>query len=71
VIAGAEALPRRPRPPYAVYANGLRKIIGAAYGNNERRDLLQHQPAKMAMDGPIAAEDQRRFRLVGGIEFVP
>ena len=39
-------------------------------GNHERRDLLQCQSAKMAMDGPIAAEDQRRVGLVGGIEFV-
>lgn len=70
MTAFAEASPRRSRRHYAVDANGLRKIIGAAHGDDESWDLLQRQPAEMAMDGSIAAENQRRVGLVCRIEFV-
>ena len=46
------------------------KSLALPMWNNERRNLLQRQSAKMAMDGAVAAKDERRVRLVGGIEFV-
>ena len=71
VVAGsAETLPRRQRLRTLSDADGLREVVGAAQGNDERWNLLQRQSAEMAMDGAIAAEDQRRVGLVGGIEFV-
>ena len=70
VTARAEELPCRPRGRYAVDADGLREIIAAADGDNEGWDLLQRQPAKMAMDGSIPPENQRRVGLVCGIQFV-
>ena len=48
----------------------MRKIVRAADGDDQRRDLFENQAAKMVVHRAIAAEDQRCVRLVGGIELV-
>jgi uncharacterized protein YdeI (YjbR/CyaY-like superfamily) len=48
----------------------LREIVRAANRNDQRWDLLLGKAAEMAMDGAVAAEDQRGVRLVGAIEFI-
>src|SRR5208283_4867451 len=51
-------------------SDGTREVVRASQGNDERRNLLQRQFAEMAMNGAVAAEDERRVRMVCKIEFV-
>ena len=46
------------------------KSLALPMGTTRVGNLLQRQSAKMPMDGPVAAEDQRGVGLIGGIEFV-
>ena len=51
-------------------ADGLREVVGTAQRNNEGGNLFPHQPAKVTVNGAVAAEDQCGVGLVGGIKFV-
>ena len=70
VTRRAEALPRCQRLLNRLDSDGAREVVGASQRNDERRNLFQRQSAEMAMDGAVAAEDERRVGFVGGIEFV-
>ena len=51
-------------------ADGWAKSLALPMGTTKRGNLLERQSAEMTMDGAIAAKNQHRVGLVGGVKLV-